>query len=81
MASSACIKTVRWGEASKNGVASKKGWLEISKTLNVYISASRAASEDLRPVLECLFQAPIIYYTLYEMTLVDFGIGGFSFND
>jgi hypothetical protein len=38
-------------------VASNKGWLEIAKTLNVYISASRAAKEDLRPVLECSIYA------------------------
>jgi hypothetical protein len=33
-------------------VASNKGWLEIAKTLNAYISAPRGAREDLRPVLE-----------------------------
>jgi hypothetical protein len=34
-------------------VASNKDWLKIAKTLNVYISASGGASENLRPVLEC----------------------------
>jgi hypothetical protein len=45
-------------------VAPKKGWLEIAKTLNIYISASRGAREKLTPFLECLLEANIIYYTV-----------------
>jgi hypothetical protein len=47
-------------------VASSKGWLEIAKTLNIYISASRAAREDQRPVLESPLYALQFYSTFGE---------------
>ncbi len=46
--------------------ASNKGWLEIAKTLNVYISAPRGAREDLSPVLECSVCALLYYSTFGE---------------
>ncbi len=50
-------------------VASNKGWLEIAKTLNIYISAPRAAREDLRPVLECsIYSLYILYiFSIYSV--------------
>jgi len=47
-------------------VAPKKGWLEIAKTLNVCISASRATREDLRPVLESSVCAQLNYSSFGE---------------
>jgi hypothetical protein len=47
-------------------VASNKGWLEIAKTLNIYISAPRGARENLSPVLECSVCALLYYSTFRE---------------
>ncbi len=69
-----------WGKVEATfQVAPKKGWLEISKTLNVYISASRAARAILTSVLESSNMGNCFIFTLYEMILEEFGIGGFSY--
>jgi len=49
-------------------VASNKGWLEIAKTLNIYISAPREAREDLSPVLACSVCALLYYSTFGEQS-------------
>ena len=58
-----------WGKVEATfQVASNKGWLEIAKTLNVYISAPRGAREDLSPVLECSVCALLYYSTFGEQS-------------